>query len=248
MAGSRSFSVASELSLFPHSGLPTPTLSPPLFARYLSPIQPQTRPPSRQAFTPVDPSKLHPQSYGAPLSQKPHATPDDEETVCIKLLAHLKRHGQDESQHHETQIELLKKSNAAVRRILQNKMLRSDYACQLVLSSIVNHLVCLCERLCGQSRLDADEARNANSQCLQDQLHFEAGPPFANYAIQHQPCSPSDQEMMVALVEDVLYFTSSTGDMLKKKPISGFQTLGRHETFHVELEQRLKRAIALIRS
>lgn len=51
---------------------------------------------------------------------------------------------------------------------------------------------------------------------------------------------------MMGLLKDVLSFTLSVGDMLKKKPVNGFQPLGRHETFVVELEQRLKRAMALL--
>ena len=33
------------------------------------------------------------------------------------------------------------------------------------------------------------------------------------------------------------------GDLLKRKPLNGFQTLGRHESHHVELDLRLQRVM-----
>ncbi|EXJ94706.1 hypothetical protein A1O1_03103 [Capronia coronata CBS 617.96] len=257
MANNRSFSMTSDLSFFPNSGLPTPILSPPRFTRYLSPSQPQARSLSTQASAPVDPDRLHPPSYTMPLARSLHAAADDEETVCIKLLAHLKRHGRDESQPRETQIELLRKCNAAVRRILRSKAIRSDYNCQLLLSNIMSHLARLCERLCDQPRLDPNEPKYIDSEFLQDQLYLETAHTFFDSALQQQqqqqpppppPLTPPDHEMMAALIKDVLYCTSSVGDMLKKEPLEGFQMLGRHEAFQIELEQRLKRAMALVSS
>jgi hypothetical protein len=240
MANSRSYSVTSELTFFNNSGLPTPALSPPQFARYLSPSQLEARPTSSQAYGAVDPSKLYPARTMATSAPHPDTTPEDEEVVCIKLLAHLKRHSADESQPRATQLALLKKCNAAVRRILHSKTIRSDYSCHLLLSNILSHLVRLCERLChGKS----DEARNSESQFLQDQVHFETVPGFFDHTMS-QALPPQEQDIMLSLTKEVTTFASTLGDMLKRKPLSGFQSLGRHETFHVELEQRLRRAAA----
>ncbi|KIW89396.1 uncharacterized protein Z519_10250 [Cladophialophora bantiana CBS 173.52] len=246
MADNRSYSMASDLSFFHNSGLPTPGLSPPQFTRYLSPAQLEARPLSRQSSCPVDPSKLHPPSYAVPLSRNIETGQEDEESVCIKLLAHLKKHSSDESQPREMQIELLKKSNAAVRRILRSKTVRTDYPCHLLLSNIINHLVRLCERLC-QGRLDDCGLGNMECQFLQEQVHFEGMPGFFDTPVPTAVPAP-DQDLLGSLVKEVIAFTSIVGDFLKKKPIYGFQHLGRHETFHVELEQRLKKATVLLRS
>lgn len=244
MADNRSFSVASELAFFSNTGLPTPALSPPPFTRYLSPAQLETRPVSRHASCPVDPSKLHPQPFATPLPRLSDPTLEDEETVCVKLLAHLKKHSVDESQPREVQLELLKKCNAAVRRILRSKTIRAEYPCHLILSAIINHLVRLCERLC-QSKFD--DPRHMDSQFLQDQVHFDPmSGLFDTSALQQLPLP--DQDVMVSLVSEVMAFTSVVGDMLKKRPLQGFQHLGRHETFHVELEQRLKKATGLLQT
>ncbi|KAH0845811.1 hypothetical protein FOPE_11903 [Fonsecaea pedrosoi] len=245
MADNRSYSIASDLSFFNNSGLPTPGLSPPQFTRYLSPAQLETRPMSRQSSCPVDPSRLQPPVYGAPLPRNGELGLEDEETVCIKLLAHLKKHSSDESQPREMQIELLKKSNAAVRRILRSKSVRADYSCHLLLSNIINHLVRLCERLC-QGRLEECGLVHMECQFLQEQVHFEAMPGFFDTPVPSAVPTP-DQDLLGSLVKEVIVFTSIVGDFLKKKPLYGFQHLGRHETFHVELEQRLKKASVLLK-
>lgn len=244
MADNRSFSMTSELTFFNNNGLPTPSLSPPRFTRYLSPAQLETRPSSRQASVPIDPSKLHPTRHSVPLPCHVDPSAEDDETVCIKLLAHLKKHSSDDSQPQEAQLELLKKSNAAVRRILRSKTIRPDYSCHLLLSSIINHLVQLCERLC-QGRFD--QPGNMDSQFLQDQVHFEGMPACFDSAVS-QPAQLPDQEILMNLIQEVVACTSIVGEMLKRRPIHGFQTLGRHETFHAELEQRLKRATSLLQS
>jgi hypothetical protein len=238
MADNRSYSVASDLSFFSNNGLPTPGLSPPQFTRYLSPAQLEARPISRQSSCTVDHSKLHPQRYGT-LSRNADVAFEDEETVCIKLLAHLKKHSADDMQPREMQLDLLRKSNAAVRRILRGKSIQTDYSCHLLLSSIINHLVRLCERLC-QVRVD-------ESHYLHEQVHFEGMPGFFDTPVP-QSNAPLDHELTGSLIQEVGLFTTIVGDFLKKKPIYGFQNLGRHETFHVELEQRLKKATVLLQA
>lgn len=261
MANNRSFSMTSEVSFFTNNGLPTPALSPPQFTRCLSPAQLDTRPTSKQgsrSTAPIDPRRLYPPAntttpFFARHVEHPPLTPEDEETVCIKLLAHLKKHSSDESQPRETQLQLLKKCNAAVRRILHSKTIRSSYTCHLLLSNILSHLVRLCERLCLDMDMNSSEdaARSLESQFLQDQVHYEAVPGyFENVAVHipQQPLQASEQETMMALNREVMSFASTVADMLKRKPLGGFQTLGRHESFHAELEQRLIKASALLQS
>ena len=162
---------------------------------------------------------------------------EDEETVCIKLLSHLKKHSADDTQPRETQLELLRKSNAAVRRLLRSRTIRSDYSCHLLLSNIINHLVRICERLC-EGKLD-------ESQYLHEQVHFEGMPGFFDTPVP-QGGGPFDQNLAGNLIQEVMVFTTIVGAFLKKRPATGFQSLGRHESFHVDLEQRLKKATVLL--
>jgi hypothetical protein len=55
-----------------------------------------------------------------------------------------------------------------------------------------------------------------------------------------------DPEKVMAQVKDVSSFASTLGAMLKRKPLGGFQSLGRHESFHAQLEQRLERAAGMV--
>ena len=238
MADNRSYSVASDLSFFSNNGLPTPGLSPRQFTRYLSPAQLESHPSSGQSPCPVNGSKLHPQRHGT-FTRNLEQTFEDEETICIKLLAHLKKHAADDTQTREMQFDLLKKSNAAVRRLLRSKAIRYDYPCHLLLSSIINHLVRLCEGLCHG---DTDESQHSH-----EQVHFEGIPGFFDTPVP-QGSIPLDQEMAGSLIREVMVFTTMVGDFLKKKPIYGFQQLGRQETFHVDLEQRLQKATGLLRA
>ena len=245
MSNNRSFSMTSDLTFFTNSGLPTPALSPPQFTRYLSPAQLETRPTSRHTFVPANTSKLQLPQHNPAVGRHAEVAQEDEEMVCIKLLAHLKKHASDDMQPREFQIDLLRKCNAAMQRILNSKTIRSDYACHLVLSSIITHLVRLCERLC---LCKMEEPRAVDSQFLQDQVHFaDAMPGFFDAAVSAGPVH-GEQDQLVNLVKEVMSFISAIGEMLKRKPIQGFQYLGRHETLHVELEQRLRQASMLLHS
>lgn len=230
--------MTSEMTFFNNSGLPTPALSPPQFTRYLSPAQLETRPTSRHPFVQAD-TNSQPLQRSPAITRHADNVQEDEEMVCIKLLAHIKKHACDDMQPRELQIDLLRKCNAAMQRILRSKTIRSDYSCHLVLSSIITHLVRLCEKLC---LCKMEEPRALDSQFLQDQVHFaEAMPGFFDAAI----CSSlalGEPDQLVHLITEVMSFISVVGEMLKQNPMPGFQYLGRHETLHFELEQRLRQA------
>lgn len=250
MANNRSFSMTSEVSFFTNNGLPTPALSPPQFTRYLSPAHLDPQPTAKQGLSvPIDPRRLCPPGHSASFARQvgPSVFQEDEETVCIKLLALLKRHSLDDFEARETQLELLKKSNAAVRGLLQSKTIRSAYTCHLLLSNILNHLVCLCERLCLNMIQDSRHL-SVESQFLQDQVHFDAVPGFFEHGTLAAPqaVQAPDEATLRTLLGEVMSFASTVGGMLKRKPLDGFQSLGRHETFHVDLERRLGKAMDLL--
>lgn len=81
-----------------------------------------------------------------------------------------------------------------------------------------------------------------DSQFLQDQMHFvDAMPGFFDHGVP-QTTTKVEHEYLVMLVQEVLAIVTTVGEMLKRKPLQGFQYLGRHETLHVELEYRLREA------
>ena len=223
------FCDSTDMSLLRNNGLPTPGMSPQF--RYLSPAALETRPRSRATSVATESSRLMPPrfttAFATPLSRTPEpAQPEDDETVCIKLLSHLKKHSSHTGQSTGQDLDLLTKTNASVRRILRNKGVRSDYTCQLLLSGIITHMVDLCEQLC-------------NSNHSQDQEHFEDPSEYFDKTTQPKTASAITRTQVV----DSTNLATEVADLLKRKPLNGFQILGRHESHHIELDLRLQRAL-----
>jgi hypothetical protein len=220
------------------SGLPTPALSPPQVG-YLSPMALETRPVSRQSSIMTNTNMLHP-GIAPPIQRTPESpAPEDEEMVCIKLLAHIKKQSQIQ-QTPDSAISLLRKVNAALKRIIASKTSRSDYSCQLLITSILNALVAHCERT---SKLHLDARTTQQTFAFQHSSeYFNASLP----AQQSQSQSQADAETLRELIQTVSNITASLADSLKRKPLNGFQTLGRHESLMLTLGQRLKITLAAL--
>ena len=233
---------SSDMSYLCNSGLPTPGMSPPHF-RYLSPAALEARPMSRSTSVTTDSSRLLPPrftpAFSVPKSQTPEPAPsEDDETVCIRLLAHLKKHSIQKGRSSDQDSDLLRKTNASVRRILRNRSVRSDYTCQLLLSSIITHMVDLCEQLC----IKTFEAKHLDSTFLQDQARFEPRPKCFDKTSRPNISSDTHRTQIV----DATNLATDVANLLKRKPLNGFQVLGRHESHHVELDLRLQRALAML--
>ena len=235
----RRFSFTSELPMIGHNGLPTPALSPPQI-QFLSPMALEARPASRQNSLSVDNSHFRPPTrpVSAYRTPEPQAS-DDDEMVCIKLLGHLKKHSVDEQQTLECTTDLIRKSTAAVRRILKGKNARADYACHLLLSNIMMHIVDLCERSCRKQM----EENYRDSQFPENPQYDSSSEYFATNLAPGQSQEDCREALGAALL-DTLDVSTLLADLLKRKPLNGFQTLGRHESLHLALEQRLKASLA----
>lgn len=228
MATNRSSSVSSEVFLMPNGGLQTPGLSPPQ-TRYLSPVAFDVRPVSRQTMTNNDKALNNTQNI------MPTLVPEDEETVCIKLLAHMKKYSTSATQSQHFQLDLVSKSNASVRRILRSQTARRDYSCQLLLSSILTHLTTLCESLCNMGQTE----RARHDQLLQRLGSTRESFDMRTGLVQQQTSS----ETLRPLVLEASSLVHELGDLLKRKPYDGFQVQGRQEAWVVELELRLRTAL-----
>lgn len=237
MEQARCFSLSNEQYMGSLSGLPTPALSPPQVG-YLSPMALETRPVSRQSSIMTNTNMLRP-AMAAPLQRTPEPpAPEDEEMVCIKLLAHIKKQSETQ-QTPDSALSLLRKVNAALKRIIASKTARSDYSCQLLLTSILNSLVAHCERT---SKLHLD------ARASQQSLAFQPSSEYFNASFPaQQPQSQSDAADAATLRELILTVSNIAAtltDSLKRKPLNGFQTLGRHESLMLTLGQRLKLTLA----
>jgi len=241
MADQRSYSASSESIFCNNGGLQTPSLSPPNF-RYLSPAALDVRPVSRQHLVPsiTSRSRISNQSLVPPGSRQssPPSAPEDEETVCIKLLAHLKKYSSSSRQTRQFQLDLLSKSNASVRRILRSQSVRRDYTCQLLLSSIMTHLTTLCEYLCstGLEEGMGDGQSSPRPDSTRESFDMRTG------LVQQQTSSETSRP----LVLEAASLATELGNLLKRKPLDGFQVQGRQEAWIVELELRLRTALTTL--
>lgn len=243
MINPSTFCDSMDMSLMYNNGLPTPGMSPPQL-RYISPAAFETRPMSRSTSVTTDSARLLPPrfstSFSAPKTQTPEPVqPEDDETNCIKLLAHLKKHSGQNGQTGQTadvQLDLLRKTNASVRRILRNKGARSNYTCQLLLSSIITHVVYLCEMVASSK---AEMSRTSQSPFAPEPGKSETQSDYFARSQQHR----SSDHIRPSVVE-ATNLATEVGDLLKRKPLNGFQVLGRHESHHVELDLRLQRILS----
>jgi hypothetical protein len=102
---------------------------------------------------------------------------------------------------------------------------RSNYTCQLLLSSILTHIADLCELVASAHR----------SPFAPEQAQTE----YFDRPQQRQPA----KDVKTAVVE-ATNLATEVGEFLKRKPLNGFQVLGRHESHHIELDLRLQRALS----
>jgi hypothetical protein len=197
----------------------------------------ETRPASRQSSITTNTNLLRPASASQMQHTPEPQVPEDEEMVCIKLLAHIKK----QSQVHQTVdsgIALLRKVNAALKRIMASKVARSEYACQLLLTGILNSLVAHCERT---NRLYLD---SLVQQTTQQTFAFQPSSEYFNASFPTGQPDPTSLAVLRDLIQTVSNICSTLADSLKRKPLNGFQTLGRHESLMLTLTQRLKVSLA----
>jgi hypothetical protein len=242
-----SYSLMDRKASLPGStGLPTPALSPPQYA-YLSPMMLENRPHSAVGTAGNITSQFLAPSRPTPAARiaEPRQS-EDEEMVCIKLLGHLKKSSAKEHQSLDDLVSTIKKSNAVIRRILRSKQARSDYGCVMLLSNIMLKVVDLCERA-AQKHFEEPDGGDAHFLSAFNDNFFND--PEQNYFNTDFPMESSQADrgaMLREMLTQSADLASMVGNLLQRKPLSGFQTVGRHEGLHLELGQRLKAALILL--
>jgi hypothetical protein len=242
-----SYSVIDRKASLPGStGLPTPALSPPQYA-YLSPMMLENRPQS----TVHTASNATSQFLAPRMPTSAARTPEpreaeDEEMVCIKLLGHLKKSSAKDNQSLDDLVGLVRKSNAVIRRILKSKKARSDYACVMLLSNIVIRVVDLCE---SASRKHFEEPDGSDAHFLSafnDNFFNEPEQTYFNTDFPMDNAQADRGAMLREMITQSADLVSAVGGLLQRKPLNGFQALGRHEVLHLELAQRLEATLKLL--
>lgn len=209
---------STEVPFMLGNGLPTPSMSP-LDMKYQAPIEMSRRPSAVMSHVQYSPRSN--------ISTSSSQHPDDDETTCIKLLAHLKRQSRHDHQSYQDLISLVSNTNSVVQRLLRSSTIKSDYSCHLLLTSIMTHMASTCEQLLN---------------------HYEVGHEheFLNEAAFGEENS-SDSRMGGAMQTFAKNATCEAvsncvgiGSLLKRKPLNGFQVLGRQESALIDCEKRLR--------
>jgi hypothetical protein len=228
------------------TGLPTPALSPPQYA-YLSPMMLESGPQSV-----LDNPCNTTAQFLAPAKPTPSArTPEpqqaeDEEMVCIKLLVHLKKGGANEYQPLDDLVNTIKKSTAVTRRILKSKKARSDYGCVMLLSNIMLRVVELCERV-AQKHFEEPDGGDAHFfTAFNDNFFNDSEQNYFNTDFPMESSQADRGVMLREMVAQAADLVLAVGNLLQRKPLNGFQAVGRHEALHLELGQRLKASMSLL--
>ena len=237
-----SFDFMSRKPSLPDStGLPTPALSPPQYA-YLSPMMLENRPHSAAKFASNTTSQFLAPSKPAPAARTPEPQQaEDEEMICIKLLGHLKKSSGKDNQSLDDLVSTIKKSNAVVRRIMKSKKARSDYGCVMLLSNMMLRVVDLCDRAVQKHFVEPEGGEANFFSAFNDNFFNEPEQAYFNTDFQADRGAML-REMLMQSAELV----SAVGNLLLRKPLNGFQTIGRHEALHVELGQRLQASLKLL--
>lgn len=239
-----SLSSVNESSFLMNTGLPTPSMSPPDM-QFLTPSDLEAW--SRQTSV----SKNHDQSIPAQYAMRSQSARhqayhvEDDETVCLRLLSHLKQFSSQQRQPLQLTLSLVHRTNATIRRLLRSRTIRSDYTCHLLLTSIVLHLISLCEK--ASSTLQKQPLKPYSDQDFINECYLTENEQESSADSVRQDTQVADSTASSkSLVHDSALLCSSIGDLLKRKPLNGFQTLGRHESALIEIGVRFNRVIASI--
>ena len=220
--------------------LSTPSVSPPE-KQFLSPADLDGRSQSSPPILNPSHQTAHVACYSS-IFQEFQPLVEDDETVCIKLLAQLKRFSTHGRHNFIGILTLINKINATLRRLLQSRTIRTDYTCQLLLTNVLLHIATLCEQL-----LDVPESSNAAHPEIDflHQAYLTEGDNTAFPDQRHMPGqTPISKIMAKHSVREAIVLCSTSGDLLKRKPLSGFQILGKQESAHVDIDTRLRRVLA----
>ncbi|KAL8243882.1 hypothetical protein R6Q59_010140 [Mikania micrantha] len=233
----RPYSLQTELPMFTNNGLPTPPGMSPTDMTFLSPAAFETRPPTPRGMGLADTCKFYAPKFTPSTSMTPEPLIEDEETICIRLLAHLKKNP-SERENYESQLQLIKKTNAAIRRLLKSRATQNDYSCQMLLSTIATHLVAMCERVC--------QYRPMQTDFLHDHFMMDTVPGYLDTSMVEQQTAEIHDSAKV-VVNEAAVLSSAIGDLLKRRPLmNGYQGVGRHESLHVDLDVRVKKALLIL--
>ena len=204
------------------NGLLTPCVSPPQMPYIPTDNQLHSRS-SSSAPAISQPATWQTQPYSPPIP-----VADDEETTTIKLLAYLKTASLEQQHTFSSIHSLVDRTNKAMIQLLNRPQIQSNYTCQLLFSTILIHLTSFCETMGTLYNLESfNDLEFINESCLTDQS------------------PPTSKELAKISTEEAFTICLYVADLLKRKPLNGYQALGRHESAQIELDIRLRNVLAV---
>lgn len=231
----------SDGSYIIEASLPTPSMSPQQ-TQYLTPSELDAATPSTSVTSIFTvPTTNQTTLYHCSDPNMLYQEIEDDEVMLIKLLTQLKRLSMQSHHTFRSAISLVDKTNAAMERMLQSKTVRADYACHLLLTNILMHLVTFCELVStlrgpqtgNELLFDKNIASGYNSEILQEQASLAESATTLQFAAKEA-------------VRNTVAICVSVGNLLKRVPLHGFQVVGRNEGALIDLERRLRHTISTL--
>ena len=165
---------------------------------------------------------------------EPQQIPEDDFLISIKLLAHVKKYSMKSFTPFTETTDLVRKSMAVLRRLLNTDSPRSDYTCQMLLSTVLAELVKLIER----AYLQYVDGTGGSQFSLDGELDFFNQPA--------QITGVTERVVLQGLLQQSIGLVAELSLMLKRRPYDGYQTIGRHESLLLDLERRLKTCLNVL--
>lgn len=232
--------MSNETSYRVDTSLPTPSMSP-RHKQQLTPpdldvMTPSTQTSSILPASTTDQTTLY--HLSGPSSQIQSI--EDDEIMLIKLLTQLKKLSLQTHHTFRSAVSLVDKTNAAIKRMLHSRTVRTDYTCHLLLTSILVHLVTFCELV-----------STLRDRQVDSELVFDIS--FSDYdsgmSQEQTSIIASRTTLQLAAkkaVRDTVAICTSVGNFLKRVPLNGFQIVGKNEAALIDLEKRLRHTITLL--
>lgn len=116
----------------------------------------------------------------------------------------------------------------------------------MLLSNIMIRVVDLCDRA---TQLHSEEPDGGDAQFLSafnDNLFNDPEHSFYNTDFPMESCQADRGAMLRDVFTQSADLVLALGNLIQRKPLNGFQAVGRHEALHLELGQRLKATLSLL--
>lgn len=233
-----------DSSIIANTGLPTPSMSPPNM-QFLAPSDLENCSRHNEAHRVQGHSDLAEQTARSQYGSPQVVQMEDDESACLRVLTHLKRYSSQQRQPLKLTLSLAHRTNATVKRLLRSRTIRSDYTCHLLMTSIMLHLASMYERT--WSVMQPPPSKVYSDQEFINEYYLTENDQETSSNSTRQDTHPMGSTVSIKNhVHESAVLCSQIGDLLKRKPLQGFQTLGRHESTLIEVGLRFREVLSTL--